>query len=172
MRNRILLMILLAFAFQMSMAQQLSLDWVGQFTGSMLSMSHDIDLGGNVITVGNYNGGGDIDPSITGVRITTGNGSYVTKQDSLGNVVWTGAIESPASTVQIWQVAVDGIGRIYVTGYLYGTADFDLTQGGIANYSSSGLEARFVARYGPSGFCIMSRYSLATDYSRPTTHLR
>ncbi|MBK9449367.1 MAG: T9SS type A sorting domain-containing protein [Bacteroidetes bacterium] len=152
MRNRILLMILLAFAFQMSMAQQLSLDWVGQFTGSMLSMSHDIDLGGNVITVGNCSGGGDIDPSIMGVRITTGNGAYVTKQDSLGNVVWTGAIESPASTVQIWQVAVDGIGRIYVTGYLYGTADFDLTQGGIANYSSSGLEARFVARYGPSGF--------------------
>ncbi len=152
MRNRIVLMFLLVFAFQSSMAQQLSLDWVGQFTGSMLSMSHDIDFGGNVITVGNYSGGGDIDPSITGVRIATGNGAYVTKQDSLGNVVWTGAIEAPTSDVRIWQVAVDGLGRIYVTGYLYGTADFDLMQGGIANYSSGSLEARFVARYGPYGY--------------------
>lgn len=85
-----------------------------------------IDVSGNVVTTGYFDGTVDFDPG-TGVSNLTSFGVddiFISKLDANGNFVWTkqfGGIDEDDG----FSVATDAAGNIYMTGFFQDVADFD-----------------------------------------------
>jgi hypothetical protein len=98
-----------------------------------------IDAYGNVITVGHYEGNADFDPGM-GTLIFSGDGAYITKLDSAGNLIWAKqlahpASQSPLSSCIAKSLVLDSLGNVYATGNFIDTVDFDP---GLGNYNLIG----------------------------------
>ncbi|HET6767748.1 MAG TPA: SBBP repeat-containing protein [Chitinophagaceae bacterium] len=89
--------------------------------------------------------------------------SYTTlKYDPAGNLLWSASYSGPENSEGLWDMALDGSGNIYTTGYSDGTdgsADY-LT----VKYNSSGTE-EWVARYSGADADLDLARAIAVDNS-------
>ncbi len=129
----------------------------GGSTGQDYGYSTAVDANGNVVVGGVFRGTVDFDPSAAVfnlVNTTTVDNGSVTKYDANGAFLWAFKIGATgvADAAQVYGVATDATGNVYVTGRFKGTADFNpdaiITNNLTAVGSSYDM---FVAKYDANG---------------------
>ncbi len=110
-----------------------------------------LDSENNVVITGSFYGTADFDPSDAEANLIS-NGHYdafVAKYSNAGTYLW--AINLGGSNLEKSNgIALDSEGNVFVTGYFYGTADFDPSDASV-NLESQGNHDVFVAKYNSSG---------------------
>ena len=111
-----------------------------------------VDGSGNAYVTGYFYDTVDFDPGAGTFNLTSAAGpdAFVVKLDSAGALVYADRFGG-TSTVVAHGVAVDGSGNAYVTGYFYGTADFDPGAGTTNLASAGGSNDAFVVKLDSSG---------------------
>jgi hypothetical protein len=125
--------------------------WARTWEGSGISRGLSIAIDGtaNVYVTGIFNGTVDFDPG-TGVDNHTLGGTFLSKVDPNGNLVWARTWGGPDFYPRGSSVAIDGSGNAFVTGYFRGTVDFD--PGACAdNHTSNGGGDVFLSKFPPDG---------------------
>lgn len=106
--------------------------WVRELdgTGFVEATSVAIDLQGNIIVAGSFDGTADFDPG-AGVhllshfsQVVNGDDAYVLKLTANGDFVWVSQLGG-SGTTNSQAVSVDGADNLYVGGSLFGSIDFD-----------------------------------------------
>ncbi len=101
--------------------------WVQSIGGSDRDVGHDvsIDNGGNIYTVGAFEGTVDFDPG-SGIFNLNANGAglFIKKLDENGDFVWARAVTS-TDEIKGYSIAVSNTGNLCITGAFNGTVDFD-----------------------------------------------
>lgn len=128
----------------------------------------DIDASGNLYLTGDFAKTVDFDPGGGVANITTINTeTYILKLDGSGNYVWA---KSFAAALYEYNggkgITVDASGTVYVSGFLYGTADFD-TGAGVLNISSADASTNdtYVAKLDAAGNTLWAKtFRSATAY--------
>ncbi len=94
--------------------------------GSDIASSIDVDKFGNVYTVGGFKLTADFDPGPGVYTLTPAGGfdTFISKLDAAGNFVWAKRIGN-INDDYCNSIALDLSGNIIITGYFYGTMDFD-----------------------------------------------
>ncbi|NQY09184.1 MAG: T9SS type A sorting domain-containing protein [Flavobacteriales bacterium] len=118
--------------FLMKMDASGDFQWVKQLGGS--SGESNIGMGqtpeGDLILVNSVQGAGDYDPSTNDSVLTSSNNTFTTiaKYSDAGDFIWGRVLES---TTQVYpqKFTMDKSGSFYISGYVYGTADYDLDSG-------------------------------------------
>ncbi len=131
-----------------------NLVWAKQYGGNSCD-AYDIKIApnGDLVIVGAFANSGDFDPGSGSQNATSsGNGDvFVLRLDSNGGFLWMKHFGGPQSSVAK-QLAIDTNGSIYVTGYIYGTVDFDPGTGinsvsPIGSYDAYVLKVDFSGQY-------------------------
>jgi gliding motility-associated-like protein len=114
-------------------AQDVYFDWAKQYVSPSYSVGQKIakDPAGNLYTLGLYVGTVDFDPgpNVYNLTSTSGNNTYITKLDPLGNFIWAKSFR--AYTYQLSDryitnnLVVDSTGNIYCSGLFRNQVDFD-----------------------------------------------
>ncbi|MBK9208838.1 MAG: SBBP repeat-containing protein [Anaerolineales bacterium] len=127
--------------------------WAKRMGGSDYDYGYGIavDGDGNVYTTGSFRGTVDFDPGAgTTNLISAGlDDIFVSKLDSSGSFVWAKRLGGSSADVA-GDIAVDGSGNVYTTGYFGGTADFD-PGAGTADLTPAGSNDIFVSKLDSSG---------------------
>lgn len=100
-----------------------------------------VDGTGNVFATGSYTGTADFDPGNSSTFNMTASANkdiFILKLDASGNFGWAKSIGG-ANDEEGFSIAVDGTGNIAVTGFFYGTVDFD-PGSGTSNLTSTGYD--------------------------------
>ena len=131
-----------------------SLDWVNGIHGLGIEESTGlaIDNNGNVYSTGYFSGTINFEANGTSISITevaSGYQTYLQKIDALGNIIWVKTFEATGSS-KIFDIHVDDLGNVYLTGGYSGTVDFDPGVG-VVNKTALGLLDSFVAKLDASG---------------------
>ncbi len=114
-------------------------------------LSIAVDNNGNVYTIGYFYDVVDFDPG-SGETFLTSNGNgdvFVAKYDEAGSLLWAISFGGGGSDYG-QDIAVDNDGNIYVTGWFYGTVDFD-PSANAAELTSAGGADIFCAKYNAGG---------------------
>ena len=138
-------------AFVMKLETGGNFVWARALNGFPSELSVATDSDDNIVTVGNFSGTIDLDPSV-GIANRTSNGAsdiFVTKLDSAGGLLWGTSLGGLASD-DIQGVAVDASSSIYLTGNFFGLVDFDPSAGAFS-LSSAGDSDAFVTKLDASG---------------------
>src|SRR5688572_25482231 len=128
MRKYLLLSLLLIINLQVN-AQSPSFEWaknMGGYHGYAAGTSVVADASGNVYTTGYFDGRVDFDPGAN-VSFLVSAGSYdifVTKADAAGNFLWAKQMGG-AGDDRGKSIVVNSSGNVVLTGFFYGTGDFD-----------------------------------------------
>ena len=167
MKLKITKLIFLAITvFTQTLTAQPSFEWAKNFGGSGFEQGNGIavDNSGNVYTIGYFAGTADFDPG-PGIYSLTANGSadiFISKLDSMGNLVWARAFGSTD-----WDkgnsIALDNSGNIYATGFFSDTVDFDPGPG-VFNLTSVGITDIFICKLDASGNYLWAKSVGGTDY--------
>jgi hypothetical protein len=108
-----------------------------------------LDATGDLYFTGSFQNTRDIDPdpSETFTMVSMGlTDMFITKWSADGNFIW--AVQLGGTDWDIaWDIAVDGPGNIYSTGYFYGTTDFDPGPG-IFELTSAAFSDIFIHKMG------------------------
>jgi hypothetical protein len=127
--------------------------WAGSFAGNNDETLTDvaIDLSGNVLATGRYDGTVDFDPSKSGVdnAVAATTQAYTVKWDTTGALVWFAGFGGTGTTFGS-AVAADRAGNVYTTGGFSDTADFD-PRAGTVNVIAPATGAVFVSKLDPAG---------------------
>lgn len=134
--------------------------WAGRMGGvENFDLGYDIaaDPDGNVVVVGAFFGSGDFDPG-PGVHTLTASslGSdeiFVVKLDAAGEFLWAKSIGGENADLA-YGVRIADDGRIHLTGFFSGTADFDPDPIGSFELSTTSVENffdAFLCTLGPDG---------------------
>jgi hypothetical protein len=109
------------------------------------------DSTGNIVFTGYFTGTVDFDPSVGVANLTSAVSSenFISKFDTSGNYLWAKRIGGSGADRGV-NIALDGTGNIYSTGYFNGTVDFDSSDG-IANLTSAGGTDIFISKFNSSG---------------------
>ncbi len=109
-----------------------------------------VDGVGSVYTTGYFEGTADLDPGsgTQNVKSVGGRDIFISKLNSDGNFVWARSMGGPLTFDDTQGIAVDGVGNVYTTGGLFGTADFDPGLG-TTNLTSAGGTDIFVSKLSP-----------------------
>jgi hypothetical protein len=158
------LLILSLFSLRIIHAQP-GFVWAKQIggAGDQLGTSIATDAFGNVITAGHFEGTVDFDsgPSTYTLNEYSGGNLFITKHDPSGNLMW--AINfGGGSYYATPAVAVDNFQNIYVTGWFWGSADFD-PDSTIFNLNSIGNRDIFVCKYNSLGILIWAKQMGSTN---------
>ncbi len=121
-------------------------------SGSEYVYAMELDLTGNIYITGSFESTADFDPSAIANNLTS-NGqadAFIAKYDNNGNYVWSKSMGSISDDVGK-ALQLDATGNLYLTGYFYGTVDFDPSVT-ISNLISTGnfLDV-FIAKYDNNG---------------------
>jgi hypothetical protein len=110
-----------------------------------------MDLEGNVIVTGSFQGTADFDPGPNIFPLSAGvdGDAFIAKLDENGDFLWAIKITGDGFN-EIRSVKTDATNNIFVTGLFEETADFDPTDG-VSLHTSKGLEDIFLAKYNPEG---------------------
>ena len=127
---------------------------IGGISGSSRSGDIGLDASGNILVGGFFSGTVDFNPSnaVTTLSNLSGtSGSYVTKLNSSGGLVWAQAL-SPTlnSSTSLRGLDVDSTGNVYVVGSFRGTVDFN-PGSGVELRSSSSSSNGFVVKLNAAG---------------------
>ncbi|MBI3510162.1 MAG: T9SS type A sorting domain-containing protein [Bacteroidetes bacterium] len=119
-----------------------------------------IDGSNNIVVTGGFIGTVDFDPGAGVANLTSASGStpdiFIAKYDASGNYVWAERIGSSTGGDQGKGIAFDSGGNIIISGYFFGTADFD-PGAGTANLVSFGSFDACLAKYDASGNYIWAK---------------
>lgn len=110
-----------------------------------------LDGSNNVYVTGYYTGTIDFDPG-SGLDTVKGSGNtgFVAKYSaSDGSLVWGDAIQS-SSIASGQNLAVDGSGNVYCTGYFQSSADFDPSKSSTHTITGAGNYDIFIVKYAAS----------------------
>lgn len=134
-------------------AQSVNHVWSRQLggTGNDRGQSIVVDLSGNTIVTGRYNGVADFDPGPAVFNLTSlGNTDiFVSKYDPTGNFLWARGIGGSGTDAGVI-VKVDASGNIVVGGSYSGTVDFDFGAS-THNLISNGANDIFILKIDASG---------------------
>ena len=108
-----------------------------------------IDGNGNSYVTGWFNSS-SISFGTTILNTTGGYDGFVVKYDTAGTVVWAKSIAGGTASDYCQDIAVDGSGNSYVTGY-FGSSILNFGSVTLTNTGSSGTPDVFVAKYDNSG---------------------
>lgn len=109
-----------------------------------------VDASGNIYTAGVFNGTVDFDPGAGTSSLTaTNEAAFVSKLDASGNLLWAKKIDGNSDEA-INALAIDANGNILLTGYFYGTVDFNPGVG-TSNLISTGNFDVFVVKLSEDG---------------------
>ncbi|MBT7492899.1 MAG: T9SS type A sorting domain-containing protein [Bacteroidetes bacterium] len=138
------------------LAQDPQFEWAVAMSGAdnVYSESVAVNSDGFVYITGYFQGTVDFDPG-SGSQLLTSNGSYdiyLVKLDSLGNFVYVNQIGGISSD-HAREVKIGSNGEVLITGYYYGTVDFDPGSGIYNLYLGGG----FVAKYDSLGNIIWAK---------------
>ncbi|MDZ7848263.1 MAG: SBBP repeat-containing protein [Owenweeksia sp.] len=104
--------------------------------------------------MGDFSGTVDFDPSASTANLVYAGASdiFLAKYDAAGNYLWAKRLGG-SFTEAGQSVAIDGSGNVVVTGFFYGTADFDpsASTANLVPSGSSGNSDIFLAKYDASG---------------------
>ena len=142
-------------------------------TGNDAGYALAVDASGNSYITGSYSNTVDFDPGAGTQALIAAGGTdiFLAKYDASGNYVWAGSMGGGSTDVG-YSLAIDASGNSYITGYLYGTADFDPGPGRRYLIAAGGADI-FLAKYDASGNYVSARsmgglsadisYALAID---------
>lgn len=115
-----------------------------------------VDDAGNVCIAGDFRGTADFDPGTGTYSLTAGpQDVFVLKLDSTGAFVWASQING-ASGNAVFDLAMDGMGNLYATGFFDGTSDFDPGTGTF-HLTSAGLDDVFVLKLDSTGAFVWAK---------------
>lgn len=106
----------------------------GNYVTTLSAMT--LDLSGNVLFTGVFDGSFDFDPGLAVYTLTTmvtstvvgsfnTDNVFVCKLDPLGNFVWAKQLTGPSNNNGSYAIAIDSFNNVYFTGHLQGTIDVD-----------------------------------------------
>lgn len=163
MKKTLLLVILNVSIGFLLKAQAPSFQWAKSFESAVSSEvygnSVTVDGSKNVISTGLFSGTVDFDPNagifnLSALVDPVGSyGTYVSKLDSLGGLIWAVSIGDTTGYFFNSQIlTADVIGNIYITGAYSGTVDFD-PGFSVYNMTSSGVYIgdTYVLKLDPAG---------------------
>lgn len=125
--------------------------WARNVGGAVNDLA--VDGSGNVVATGGFEGTKDFNPNAGVANLTSAGAQdvFVVRLSSNGNYSWARRVGGGAGLSDVGNgVAVDAIGRAYVTGYFQGTVDFD-PGAGVSNLSAQALTDAFVLRLTTAG---------------------
>ncbi len=148
------------------MAQAPNWQWAKSIGGIDLDGGISIvaDASGNVYSTGTFIGTSDFDPG-PGIFNLSSIGSldfFISKLDSSGNFLWAKSIGGIGATIESYSIAIDANGNVYLTGALYGTADFD-PDTGIFNLTSAASHDIFISKYDSWGNFVWAKVIGGTE---------
>lgn len=130
-----------------------NLVWANKIGGSSQDVGNSIvlDASGNIYTTGYFYGTVDFDPSASISNLVSAGTSdgYIAKYDNLGNYVWAKRFGGTNLKI-VESIDLDMNNKIIISGYFYGTSDFDPSTN-ISNLVSVGNADCFLAAYDNSG---------------------
>lgn len=111
-----------------------------------------VDNSDNIAVIGTYYNTADFDPNagVTNMTNPNGEGIYIWKLSSLGNLVWVKEFQSTTGSRRGLKIDSDVSGNLYSTGYFAGTVDFD-PNAGIGNLTSNGIYDAFICKLDANG---------------------
>ena len=117
----------------------------------------DVDVNGNVFTVGMFPETTDFDPDAGTYNLTAvaGMDVFLSVLDASGNFVAAKNIVAGASSNWANSVRVDAAGNVYISGNFYFTADFDPCIS-VNNMTSSGISDGYFMKYSATSVSITS----------------
>ena len=110
-----------------------------------------VDAAGDVLVSGRYSATVDLDPGIA-VSNYTSNGFtdvFLVKLSAAGNHIWSRTFGSSLID-RLFDLEVDLVGNVYLSGAYYGTCDFDPGPG-VYNLTSNGLQDVSAVKFDPNG---------------------
>lgn len=135
--------------------------------GDDVAQSMAVDLDGNVLVAGYFEGTVDLDPG-PGQLMRTSNGqndAYVQKLTSSGSLIWALAFGGDGSDYATG-ISVDAQGNSYVTGAFNGTVDFD-PGAGEAALTSAGEYDMFLVKFSADGTLVAAKGIGGPGYDEP-----
>ncbi len=113
-----------------------TLQWVSTLSDStnlpQRGQNVSIDSLGNVFSTGLFYGTVDFDPSLSISNLTseaTSSDHYIQKLNASGNFEWAGILEDKGGAASIEAIDIGANGKIYLTGGIVDTTDFDPNTG-------------------------------------------
>lgn len=142
--------------------------WVKQQGGNSIDQGLDItiDNSGYIYTTGVFQSTADFDPGASIYNLTSVGGSdvFISKLDSTGSFVWARKIGG-TSTDLANSISIDASNNIYITGYFWGTSDFDPSNT-VYNLTSSGLSDIFISKFDSAGNYLWAKKMGGTSYDQ------
>jgi hypothetical protein len=137
---------------------------IGGATGNDVAWGLALDASNNVHVTGYFNGAVDFDPGAgTSNMSSAGLDIFVLKLDENGNFIWSRKMGG-GDLDQAYDIAVDGSGNVYTTGYFTNSADFDPGAGStILTVGSLSVEAAFISVLNSSGNFVAAKQITGTD---------
>ena len=138
--------ILLLLFIQFSVKAQIPAHYIRSYGSSGTDGGTGVchDSNGNVYATGYFSGSMMVD-STHYLSTTGGSDIYILKNDSNGNLLWVISVGGTGFD-RSSDIACDGSGNVYITGFFSGTAQF-----GNQTITSNGLQDFFVAKFDASG---------------------
>lgn len=122
--------------------------WAKAITSNagVLIRSIDIDVAGNVYTIGSFSGTVDFNPGTGTYNLVAATGTevFLLKLSAAGNFLWAYDL-STSTAINGFSITIDPIGSIIVTGAFSGTGDFN-PYSGVYNLTSTGNLNIFVIK--------------------------
>jgi hypothetical protein len=142
--------------------------WVKQIGGTSFDYAYSIalDAYANVFITGAFKGTADFDPGPGTVNLSS-NGNddiFIQKLDTDGNLIWAKAMGGSQNEGGK-AITIDLNGFIYVTGYFYGTLDFDIGTETISLTSLGGAEI-FIQKLNTNGDILWVKQLGGADYDQ------
>lgn len=113
----------------------LKLDSLGNFvwviklgsTGADDGSAVELDVNGNVYVTGHFRDTVDFDPGVGvgNLYAPARTDMFLAKYDANGNFIYVKQIGGAGAVINIFDIELDGVSHIYLTGYFEGTVDFD-----------------------------------------------
>lgn len=127
-------------------------------SGSDVARSITSDAAGNIYVTGYFAGTVDFDPGAAVYNLTSTGGLdiFVLKLSSAGTFVSAFSVGGASGTDVARSISVDGSNNIYITGYYFGTADFDPGVGTTTLSASAGFDIH-VCKYTSAGVLVFAK---------------
>lgn len=135
---------------------------IKSYPGELRANDIKVDASGNPIVTGYYSGVIDFDPSVGVFNSYAQYGDYdafVFKLDVNGNFLWERDFGGNSNNDEANEIAIDNTGNIYITGFFYGTVNFDRGYGTntLTSTSNNTNEDIFISKFDSNGLLIWAK---------------